>query len=535
MVRRSLLALALAIGAASTASGQYEIVSHVPGTWIDIAATGTPLSLDDDQSVQISNTVSNAFLPANAWVNSNGSIGAGEFDYYVNTLLPNSDFHSGRGLAMFWDDLDPELGGTIHWQQIGSTLVVQFTDVPFWGSAAENNTFQVQVFSSGDTYAQFLYQGTMGTLRQRGADATIGAQLNPSTAFQYSYNQNVLSFSTVLTLRAQNPSAIGACCFNDGSCQFITRANCDSGGGSFAGENVTCAQASCPQPSACCLAGGQCQLLLPLACATQSGVYQGTGSTCGSVNCPQHLTTLFSSNNNGGFGGIIYFDLSVTSAISLQAIATNTDALGPIGATIYSVPNSYIGNAGNPFGWTLLSTANGLGIGLDQPSVLTLDTPTILNPGNYGIAIVGSFTHHYTEGTGANQFFSNADVAVTLGMATDDYWDLIEDSVWNGTLYYHRDGVPPVPTTQELLNTLINNVQLLNLQQGINNSLDAKLQRVRDALESVRQNSRTQAINALGAFMHEVAAQSGNHLPAGAALELFQAAQHIIERLLTEP
>jgi hypothetical protein len=501
MVRRSLLALALAIGAASTASGQYEIVSHVPGTWIDIAATGTPLSLGDDQSIQISNTVSNEFLPANAWVNSNGSIGAGEFNDFLNTMLPNSSFHGGRGLAMFWDDLDPELGGTIHWQQIGSTLVVQFTDVPFWGSAAETNTFQVQVFSSGDTYAQFLYQGTMGTDRQRGYNATIGGQLDPSTAVQYFTYPELLSFGTVLTLRADaNP--VGACC----------------------------------------LGGGQCQLLLPSACASQNGVYRGADSTCGSVNCPQILTTLFASNNSGSPGGVMYFDLSVTSAISLQAIATNTGSLGPIGATIYTTPISYIGNEGSPGAWTQVSTASGNGIGLNQPSLLTLDTPTVFNPGTYGIAIIGaapgfpSFAHHYTNGTGTNQFFSNAHIALTLGAAANTPWgSVFTPRVWNGAIHYHLLEEPPVPTTQELLNTLINNVQLLNLQQGINNSLDAKLQRVRDALESVRQNSRTQAINALGAFMHEVAAQSGNHLPAGAALELFQAAQHIIERLLAEP
>jgi hypothetical protein len=284
MVRHSLLALALAVGTAASVSAQYEIVSNVAGTWMDISATGTPLILGDDQSVQIFNSVSNPFLPANAWVNSNGTIGAGLFTSYTNTVLPNATFHGGRGLAMLWDDLNPATGGTIHWQQIGTTLVVQFTNVPFFGSAGETNTFQVQVFGAGTSYAQFLYQGPMTTARQRGNSATIGAQLDPSSAIMYSFDQDILTPGTVLTLRDQNPNAQGACCFNTGACDFITRAACMAAGGTFAGDNVTCAAANCPQPGACCV-GGNCTILLPSACASQFGVWQNT-ATCSGINCP---------------------------------------------------------------------------------------------------------------------------------------------------------------------------------------------------------------------------------------------------------
>jgi hypothetical protein len=287
------LALIATGGMAVSANAQIEIVNNVPGTWIDISATGNPLVLSDDQSVQIFNTVSNSLIPVGAYVNSNGTIGLAMFSSFSNTALPNASFHGGTGLAPFWDDLNPALGGTVHWEEIGNTLIVQYTDIPFFAAAGEPNTFQVQIFGSGTTYAQFLYQGAMGTARQRGNSATIGAQLDSSTAVQYSFNQDVLNFGTVLTVRLENPSAVGACCFGDGTCQFITRANCDAGNGAFAGENVTCATANCPQPGACCLGDGTCIFVLETACGTAAGTWAGAGITCATANCPQPSACCF--------------------------------------------------------------------------------------------------------------------------------------------------------------------------------------------------------------------------------------------------
>jgi hypothetical protein len=83
-----------------------------------------------------------------------------------------------------------------------------------------------------------------------------------------------------------NPNAIGACCFTDGSCQFITLANCQSGGGNFRGENVTCVAANCPQPGACCFANGSCTLIQQNACTGGGGAFNGA-ATCAAANCPQ--------------------------------------------------------------------------------------------------------------------------------------------------------------------------------------------------------------------------------------------------------
>jgi hypothetical protein len=86
-----------------------------------------------------------------------------------------------------------------------------------------------------------------------------------------------------------NPGATGACCFSNGDCQFITHSSCLSAGGSFRGENVTCAAASCPQPGACCFFTGTCAVLLPAECLAQGGLHQGAASVCSS--CPTVLYT----------------------------------------------------------------------------------------------------------------------------------------------------------------------------------------------------------------------------------------------------
>ena len=89
--------------------------------------------------------------------------------------------------------------------------------------------------------------------------------------------------------------------------------------------------------------------------------------------------------------------------------------------------------------------------------------------------------------------------------------------------------VPPDALT--LLEQLIQDVVDLNLQQGINNSLDAKLDAVIQALQDVNENNDVAAINALQAFINAVQAQSGIHIPVADADALIAKAQAIIDLL----
>ncbi len=79
----------------------------------------------------------------------------------------------------------------------------------------------------------------------------------------------------------------GACCFPDGSCSTFTASTCTASGGTYSGDNVTCAAASCPQPpsGACCAPNGTCTFVTAAACATANGVWSGAGITCAAANC----------------------------------------------------------------------------------------------------------------------------------------------------------------------------------------------------------------------------------------------------------
>ena len=74
-------------------------------------------------------------------------------------------------------------------------------------------------------------------------------------------------------------------------------------------------------------------------------------------------------------------------------------------------------------------------------------------------------------------------------------------------------------------------VETFNLQQGIENSLDAKLDSALNALSDVNQNNNQAAINSLQAFINAVNAQRGSKITNEQADALVAVAQAIINSL----
>ncbi len=83
--------------------------------------------------------------------------------------------------------------------------------------------------------------------------------------------------------------------------------------------------------------------------------------------------------------------------------------------------------------------------------------------------------------------------------------------------------------TEPTIDDLVNLVGTLNLQQGIENSLDVKLQRAFDAQTAEKNNSITEAVNALNAFISEVEAQRGNKITDSQANDLHSLADNLIK------
>lgn len=86
-------------------------------------------------------------------------------------------------------------------------------------------------------------------------------------------------------------------------------------------------------------------------------------------------------------------------------------------------------------------------------------------------------------------------------------------------------------TPAQAIQNLVKIVKSLNLQQGIDNSLDAKLDAALKALDDIKQNNDAAAINSLKAFIQEVKAQRGKSLTDTQADLLINTAQAIIDSL----
>jgi hypothetical protein len=90
----------------------------------------------------------------------------------------------------------------------------------------------------------------------------------------------------------------GACCLTNGTCiANITSPACASQGGTWAGANVTCAQANCQPTGACCTNGACTNNRTSAQCTSGGGVWQGASTTCANITCPTPYVINCSQSN----------------------------------------------------------------------------------------------------------------------------------------------------------------------------------------------------------------------------------------------
>ncbi len=89
--------------------------------------------------------------------------------------------------------------------------------------------------------------------------------------------------------RGRAPVAtIGACCYNDGTCDDLTEADCNDAEGNWQGPGTTCADDPNPCLGACCEGEGGTTCVedsTPDSCADDGGTFQDFGSTCDPNPC----------------------------------------------------------------------------------------------------------------------------------------------------------------------------------------------------------------------------------------------------------
>lgn len=160
---------------------------------------------------------------------------------------------------------------------------------------------------------------------------------------------------------------------------------------------------------------------------------------------PSTLPTIYASDN-GLTNATVYYDVTVTTPLYLTAMDINTSAAAgsELLLDVYrtAVGGTHVGNETNPAAWLPMSAGKGVAAGTDLPSRIDLTTPFFLPAGTYGIAVVASnFAYRYTNGTGANQNYNNAAIAIATGSATSAPFggSLFSPRVANTTLCYRTD------------------------------------------------------------------------------------------------
>jgi hypothetical protein len=214
-IRIRCVALAAVLVLACTAGAEtLQIVGNLPGTWIEISQTGTPLNIANDDVADINSAVGNAVFPAGTChVGNNGGVGFGASAVMpaVTQAIPNSQLFNGdQALAPFADDIGDD-GGNVFWSQQAvagaraTVLIIEWYDQKFNGSN-DRGRFEIQIFSApgpNHIYAQMLYYDIERPWPNGGAIATIGYQ-NGAAGFndvQWSYHQaGAVANGTVLSL-----------------------------------------------------------------------------------------------------------------------------------------------------------------------------------------------------------------------------------------------------------------------------------------------------------------------------------------------
>ena len=140
--------------------------------------------------------------------------------------------------------------------------------------------------------------------------------------------------------------------------------------------------------------------------------------------------------------------------ITITSLGVNTiDDPGLLTVNIYTRSGTAFGNETSPAGWTLVSTGTGVPAGGDSPSFVDV-ADFFLGPGLTGFAIENvNYSSFYTNGTGSNQFYNDANLSLTMGSANLDsfFGQVFSPRVWNGQITYDEgSSETPIPEPASL-------------------------------------------------------------------------------------
>ncbi|MEC7724278.1 MAG: hypothetical protein VYD05_02110, partial [Planctomycetota bacterium] len=180
-------------------------------------------------------------------------------------------------------------------------------------------------------------------------------------------------------------------------------------------------------------------------------------TACPNTGSP--ITTTFASSNGGSNGGAVYFSfeaLAGSGGVTITDIDLNSDAAAgtAVSIDVYVQPNT--GSCSYDLGgdWILRTTGTGVAAGSNNPTPFALNSPLEFADGCcQGIAIVANgFGHRYTDGATNPATYSNGEVTITAGGASNApvTAPLFEPRIVNTNIHYTLGGGlcgPPLTTT----------------------------------------------------------------------------------------
>lgn len=158
---------------------------------------------------------------------------------------------------------------------------------------------------------------------------------------------------------------------------------------------------------------------------------------------PATVSTINVANNGNSPGGMVMFNLTNNFTSDMTIVGMSANITNGTQIAIYRKNGTYVGSETNAGAWTLVYTADATagpfsgpypGNGTLTPFVTNFTIP----PGTSGIALhTISASSNYTNGTGANQFFSDGNLDITLGYAANALFaGGFTPRVWNGSVTY---------------------------------------------------------------------------------------------------
>lgn len=164
------------------------------------------------------------------------------------------------------------------------------------------------------------------------------------------------------------------------------------------------------------------------------------------------LSTALATDNGGGDGGAVYFDLQVGNSpvtiISLDT-TTSTVAAETSGFRIYTKLGTASGSETVSGDWSLGALGTIKPNGTSVPSPVTIDSPIVLNANTlYGFALImpPSVDHRYNTGTcsipytvDGNCSFSDANLTLVGGAANAPPFSstVFSPRIWSGFITYY--------------------------------------------------------------------------------------------------